>query len=207
MSLKAISSAFMALNLAVIFVALALLISLNSSEGAPYFQSVSGEFAQNWIKEFKKANEAIDSDNSVEPVAEANPSEENEGNEDENDLWSWGSAPKGSEIVNGELVRDPYYLRPLLNFSSNWLDEDYTDSDNGLPINTYLDPRTGRKYYSYLSPTTGESFFSYYTYQDDLTGQTIYVYVDPVTGEEVHSISKPIEVINALAGGLYKRGY
>ncbi|NPV63701.1 MAG: hypothetical protein HPY61_13945 [Methanotrichaceae archaeon] len=202
-----VPEAFAALSLAAIFVSLPLLVSIGSSQGAPDFQSVSGEFARNWIAEFKKANEAMDPDNSVDPVDKAGRSEANGSSENENDLWSWGGAPKGSEIVDGELVIDPNYLRPFWNLSSNWLDESYTDSDSGLPVDTYIDPKTGRKYYRYLNPSTGESFFSYYTYQDDSTGQTIYVYVDPVTGEEVHSVSKPFEVINALASGLYQRGY
>ena len=68
------------------------------------------------------------------------------------DLWNWGMAPKGSKIENGKLITDPYYLRPLLNYSSNWLGETYTDAATGLPIETYVDPLTGKNSHCLLKP-------------------------------------------------------
>jgi hypothetical protein len=193
--MKAISAAGAILNLSIILALLiSLFISLSSGQSAPDYQSVSGEFAQKWIKDFENEKTV--------PVVEVNQTEGNKSRENESDLWSWGKAPRGSEIVDGKLVRDPYYLRPLLNLSSNWLGESYTDSDTGLPIDVYSDPLTGRKYYSYLNPTTGNPFFSYYTYVDEKTGLMVYVYADPTTGEEVHSSSKPVDVIKALASGI-----
>jgi hypothetical protein len=159
----------------------------------PNFQSVSGEFAQKWIKDFKQKN------------ANANPApeiEENKSKENGSDLWNWGRAPLGSKIVDGNLVRDPNYLRPLLNLSSNWLGETYMDSNTGLPMETYSDPLTGKKIYRFLNPTTSKPFFTYSTYPDARTGNLVYAYVDPMTGKEVHASSAPIDLINALAGSL-----
>ena len=116
------------------------------------------------------------------PEIESNKSEDNG-----SDLWNWGNAPLGSKIVDGNLVTDPYYLRPLLNLSSNWLGETYTDSDTGLPMETYSDPLTGKKIYRFLNPTTSKPFFTYSTYPDAKTGNLVYAYVDPMTGKEVYA--------------------
>lgn len=171
--------------------------ALASSEDAPDYQSVSGEFAQSWIKDFKEENGL------ASPAIVQKQTANNEGESDENDsdLWSWGTAPRGSKIVDGQLVRDPNYLRALLNLTDNWLDESYTDSVTGLPVNVYSDPLTGRKYYDVLNPKTGKLLFAYYTYVDERTGQLVYVYTDPDTGEEVHSNSVPTDVIESLASG------
>ena len=171
--------------------------ALASSEDAPDYQSVSGEFAQSWIKDFKEENGLA----SPAIVREEIANNEGESDENDSDLWSWGTAPRGSKIVDGQLVRDPNYLRALLNLTDNWLDESYTDSVTGLPVNVYSDPLTGRKYYDVLNPKTGKLLFAYYTYEDERTGQLVYVYTDPDTGEEVHSNSVPTDVIESLASG------
>lgn len=177
----------------VIFLLLAcLLINLSSGQSPPVFQSVSGEFAQTWIEDYKKES----------GIADPARISSNQSQNNESDLWSWGSAPRGSKIVDGQLERDPNYLRPLLNLTSNWLDELYTDSDTGLPMEVYSDPVTGRKYNHILNPNTGIAFFTYCTYEDKETGQTVYVYVDPDTGKEVKAASAPIDVIKSLAGNL-----
>ena len=169
-----------------------LFISLSSGQSPPIFQSVSGEFAQKWIEDYKEENGIVDS-----PKASLNQSQDND-----SDLWSWGSAPRGSKIVDGQLERDPNYLRPLLNLTSNWLDELYTDSYTGLPMEVYSDPVTGRKYYHILNPNTGIAFFTYCSYEDKDTGQTVYVYVDPDTGKEVKASSVPADIIRSLAGSM-----
>jgi hypothetical protein len=174
------SVAIMILFIVSIFLAVA-----SSQSTPPSFQSVSGEFAEKWIKDFKEEN--------ATPVPEI---ESNNGS----DLWNWGNAPLGSKIVDGNLVTDPYYLRPLLNLSSNWLGETYTDSDTGLPMETYSDPLTGKKIYRFLSPTTSKPFFTYSTYPDAKTGNLVYAYIDPMTGKEVYASSAPIDLINLLAG-------
>lgn len=178
MSVKSI--AIMILFIIGIFLAVA-----SSQSTPPSFQSVSGEFAQKWIKDFKEEN--------ATPVPEI---ESNNGS----DLWNWGNAPLGSKIVDGNLVTDPYYLRPLLNLSSNWLGETYTDSDTGLPMETYSDPLTGKKIYRFLNPTTSKPFFTYSTYPDAKTGNLVYAYIDPMTGKEVYASTAPIDLINLLAG-------
>ena len=180
------SAVTMMLNLLFI---LCLFLAVSSCQSAPSFQSVSGEFAQKWIKDFKEKN--------AKPVAEM---EVNKSEENGSDLWNWGNAPLGSKIVDGNLVTDPYYLRPLLNLSSNWLGETYTDSATGLPMETYSDPLTGKKIYRFLNPTTSKPFFTYSTYPDAKTGNLVYAYIDPMTGKEVYASTAPIDIINLLAG-------
>jgi hypothetical protein len=165
---------------------LLILITACGADSPDRFQSVSGEFAKNWITSFKAQNPA--------PIQK---SEENG-----SDLWSWGMAPKGSKIENGKLITDPYYLRPLLNYSSNWLGETYTDAATGLPIETYVDPLTGKTIIVYLNPNTGKAIFTYSTYLDPNTGKSVYSYVDPMTGNQVNSSVKPIDIVNALTGRL-----
>jgi len=152
---------------------------------------VSGEFAWKWITDFKEKN--------PKPVSEMQ-GNKSEGNG--SDLWNWGNAPRGSKIVDGNLLTDPYYLRPLLNLSSDWLGDSYTDADTGLPVETYSDPLTGKKIYRILNPATGKPFFTYYTYPDAKTGKLVYAYVDPMTGKEVYASSAPIDIIHALASSL-----
>ena len=163
-----------------------ILMTTCGADSPDRFQSVSGEYAKNWITSFKAQNPA--------PVQR---SEENG-----SDLWNWGMAPKGSKIENGKLITDPYYLRPLLNYSSNWLGETYTDAATGLPIETYVDPLTGKTVIVYLNPNTGKAIFTYSTYLDPNTGKSVYSYVDPMTGNQVNSSVKPIDIVNALTGRL-----
>lgn len=184
------SVATMILNLSFV---LCLFLAVACSQSLPpQFQSVSGEFAQKWIKDFKENNPK--SAPEIEDSQKDNRSEENG-----SDLWNWGNAPLGSKIVDGSLVTDPYYLRPLLNLSSNWLGETYTDSSTGLPMETYSDPLTGKKIYRFLNPTNSKPFFTYSTYPDAKTGNLVYAYIDPMTGKEVYASTAPIDLINLLA--------
>lgn len=157
----------------------------SAQSAAPSFQSVSGEFARNWITSSKTQN--------PQPV------QESPGNG--SDLWNWGKAPKGSKIDNGELLTDPYYLRPQLNLSSNWLGDTYTDPDTGMPVQIYLDPLTGKTTYTYLNPT-GQPIFSYYSYRDTKTGEMVYAYTDPNTGNAISSDNIPVDIVNAIMNGL-----
>ena len=165
---------------------LCIIITACSAQSAPSFQSVSGEFARQWINSYKAQN--------PQPVQEST------GNG--SDLWNWGRAPKGSKIDNGKLLTDPYYLRPQLNLSSNWLGDSYTDPNTGLPVQIYLDPLTGKTTYTYLDPNTGQPVFSYYSYRDAKTGETVYAYADPTTGNVISSGSVPIDIIGAITNGL-----
>jgi hypothetical protein len=187
------SAATMILDASLVLCLLCLFLAVASSQSTPpEFQSVSGEFAQKWIKDFKEKNAKS------APVIEDN--QKDNKSENGSDLWNWGNAPLGSKIVDGNLVTDPYYLRPLLNLSSNWLGETYTDSSTGLPMETYSDPLTGKKIYRFLNPTTSKPFFTYSTYPDAKTGNLVYAYIDPMTGNEVHASEAPIDLINLLAG-------
>ena len=163
-----------------------IIITACSAQSAPSFQSVSGEFARSWITSNKAQN--------------PQPAQESKGNG--SDLWNWGKAPKGSKIDNGKLLTDPYYLRPQLNLSSNWLGDSYTDPNTGLPVKIYLDPLTGKTTYTYLDPNTGQQVFSYYSYLDARTGETVYAYADPMTGNVISSGSVPIDIISAITNGL-----
>jgi len=91
------------------------------------FQSVSGDFAKNWISDFKSQNQISDENL-------------------KNGLWDWGGVPKGKKIVNGQPVDDAN-LSPLYNFTANWLGD--------LPMNApvYLD---GSSPYGYYGQTNGK---------------------------------------------------
>lgn len=164
-----------------------------SSQNAPEFQSVNGEFARNWIESFKAEN--------PQPVQESNVStvENNSSN-----LWNWGGVPRGSRIEDGKLIADPNYIQGKLNLSE-WLDDAYTDPDTGLPLLEYLDPFTGKKTYTYLNPDTQHPIFTYYSYQDDKTGRTAYSYIDPLTGKAVNSDEPPTDILYDLIAGLADR--
>ncbi|OYV10179.1 MAG: hypothetical protein CG446_1242, partial [Methanosaeta sp. ASO1] len=101
-AMKKRSSAAIILKLIMIICFLA---HYSSGQSAPVFHSVSGEFAQKWIEDFKKEDAAA-----VVPTAVDTQS--NQSQDNQSDLWSWGSAPRGSKIVDGQLERDPNYLRP-----------------------------------------------------------------------------------------------
>lgn len=159
-----------------------------SAQSTPSFQSVSGEFAREWINNFQAQN--------------PQPAQEGNGNGNGSDLWNWGSAPKGSRIEDGKLLTDPYYLRPQLNLSGNWLGDSYTDPDTGLPVQIYLDPFTGRTTYTYLNANTGQPVFSYYTYPDAKTGKMVFAYTDPMTGNAVNSGEAPFDLVKALSNSL-----
>jgi hypothetical protein len=157
-----------------------------TAQSTPSFQSVSGEFAREWINNFRAQN--------PQPAQESNGNGSN--------LWNWGSAPKGSRIEDSKLLTDPHYLRPQLNLSGNWLGDTYTDPETGMPIQVYLDPFTGRTTYTYLNANTGQPVFSYYTYPDAKTGKMVYVYTDPRTGNAVYSGEAPFDLVNELSNDL-----
>jgi hypothetical protein len=160
-----------------------LLATACSAQGPSGVQSVSGEFARDWINSYKAQN--------PQPV-QVNRSTNG------NDLWNWGKAPKGSAIVDGKLLTDPNYLRPWLNLSSNWLGETYTDPNTGLSVNTYLDPLTGKTIYKYINPSTGRAYYTYSSYIDPNTGKRVYAYLNPYTGEPVSTAVSPAEMTNTL---------
>ena len=126
-----------------------LLVSECYATSTSRFQSVGGDYGRSVMSGLKAAAPQS-------PVASDDANQENKNN---NSLWNWGTAPKGSLIQNGKLVADPYYYWKTLNLTTGWLGE----SD--------VDPYTGRQLYSYVDPKTGE---------------TLSFYVDPYTGKPVY---------------------
>jgi hypothetical protein len=131
------------------FIVSILLISLISSsplmasraQPAGGYQSVGGDFGKTWLSNFDAANPKPVENNS-------------------NSLWSWGSAPKGSMIFNGQLEPDPYYVWRSLNYSSGWLGEAYVDPKTGYPVYAYVDPYYGMIRHFYIDPDTKKPVYT-----------------------------------------------
>jgi hypothetical protein len=152
------------------------------------FQSVGGDYGQSWISSFKA--------NNPQPTEESSSGSSNgSGSGSGGNLWSWGSAPKGSMVVDGQLIVDPTYVLRNLTVTRNWLGE--TDSSN--PTYTYTDPKTGNQIYTYTDPNTGQT---YYTYKDPNTNKQVNVYIDPYTGQPTHASFAPITSPNTVTGGV-----
>lgn len=155
---------------------LCLSAALCSGQDAGNFQSIGGDYG-------KKLISTID-------LNDTNPEENKSGT-----LWSWGSSPKGSKIVDGMLVEDPIYSLKKLNVVSNWLGDSlvdpygvtapayaYTDPDTGLPVQTYVDPVTGHHYYTYTDAKSGKQVYVYF---NPLTGEALYTSYAPISGQYV----------------------
>jgi len=131
---------------AVFPMALLLIVCLSmascSAQGPNQPQSVGGEFGGNWIGNFNAQN--------------GQPSKTNQGN----DLWTWGGSPKGSIIVNGNLVADPYYVWKSLNYTNGWLGKVYVDQATGNPVYGFIDPYTGMQVNYYMDPKTGKPVYT-----------------------------------------------
>jgi len=106
------------------------------------FQNVGGDFGRNWISRYEAQN--------------PQPTEQNI----TNDLWSWGGSPKGTIVVNGQLMADPYYVWKSLNYTSGWLGKVYTDPTTGYPVYGYIDPYTGMQVNYYIDPKTGKPVYT-----------------------------------------------
>ena len=139
-----------------------------SAQSTSHFQSVSGDFAKNWLNGYKAQNPEAAKENKS------------------GDLWSWGSAPRGSRIVNGELVTDTYYLSPWKNLTNNWLGDTYTDPYTGKPAYSFIDPKTGQTVYSYIDPKTGNPV---YTTVDPFMSGPVYNGLYPVSTTAASSSS------------------
>lgn len=125
----------------IILLILWLLAADCSAQGMYSPQYVGGNYGRSWMGSFEAHNP---------PPAERNL---------QNDLWSWGGAPKGSIIVNGQIVPDPYYIWKSLNYTSGWLGKAYTDPSTGYPVYAYIDPYTGMTIYFYVDPKTGNPVY------------------------------------------------
>ena len=117
------------------------------------FQSVGGDYGRSVIGTFKASDAASPSDNgSNNNITRSNSS----GN---NQLWNWGTAPKGSLIKDGKLVDDPFTTWKALNLSNGWMGEVETDPFTGRSIYAYKIPSTGEIKYFYIDPYTGAAVY------------------------------------------------
>jgi len=137
------------------------------------FQSVGGDFGRKMISTMK-----------------ANDTKPADASENKNSLWSWGNSPKGTLVVDGNLIGDPKYTMKKLNVTSNWLGDSFVDPyGTASPAYSYTDPQTGEPVRTYVDPNTGQS---YYTYTDSQTGKLIYVYFNPETGAPTYASFTPV---------------
>ncbi len=152
------------------------------AESISSYRSVGGDYGRAWLSNFESHN------------PEPKTADQNSTN-----LWTWGGAPKGRAIQNGNLAADPYYIWRSLNYSSGWLGQAYVDQKTGNPVYAYIDPYTGNTVYFYVDPKTGSpvttnvdtstgSSVMPFGYSDDsdsgrsgLTG-SYGSYIDPWTG-------------------------
>jgi hypothetical protein len=131
--------------LAVMVVLIACLLAVDCyAESSSRFQSVGGDFGRNMIGTLKA--------NDTKPAASSNDSSNSS-------LWNWGNAPKGSMLVNGRLVADPYNTWKSLNYTDGWIGEVEKDPYTGYPIYAYKIPYTGENKYFYIDPYTGEPIY------------------------------------------------
>jgi Peptidase propeptide and YPEB domain len=161
------------LSLTLGLLAVCLLAAVCSAQSTSHFQSVSGESARSYLD-----NLQVEDSESAE-----------EEKEDEGGLWGWGGAPRGSKIVDGKLVVDPYYNLTPPNIINSWLGDAIIDPVTGYQIQAYVDPNTGKPVYYYIDPKTGQPVFTD-------------VKIDPVTGEPIYSSLSPFYTLNEGPSGL-----
>jgi hypothetical protein len=161
-----------ALALALILVA-CLLVASCCAENSTRFQSVGGDYGRKMISTIKT--------NETQTTAASNSN---------GTLWNWGSSPKGTLVVDGNLIGDPTYTMKRLNrVSNNYLGDTYVDPyGTAAPEYTYTDAATGEVVTTYVDPTTGES---YYTYTDSVSKKLVYVYFNPETGVPTRTALAP----------------
>ncbi|OPY53730.1 MAG: hypothetical protein A4E48_00563 [Methanosaeta sp. PtaU1.Bin060] len=143
---------------AMVVVILSLLALSCNAESTDYFQSVGGDYARNWLNALNAQNPqnsqaAENSQINQNTQTTQGGSDKKESSED---LWSWGNAPKGSRIIGGQLVADPIYRWPGLNYTYGWLGDSDVNPYAERPLYTYTDPETGETNYGYWDPTTGK---------------------------------------------------
>lgn len=151
-------------SLALALILAACLMTQNCwAQNASSFQSVGGDYGRSLISSIKSDD--------AKTEAESNSN---------GTLWSWGSSPKGTLIVNGNLIGDPTYTLKTLKVVKNWLGESMDDPyGTSAGSYTYLDSETDEEVTIYVDPITGES---YYQYTDSVSGKVVNVYFNPQTG-------------------------
>jgi hypothetical protein len=160
--------------LAVMALLIACLLAVDCyAQDSSRFQSVGGDFGKKMIS-----------------TIEANDADSAPASDNDSGLWSWGSSPKGTMVVDGNLIGDPRYTAKKLNVAHNWLGDSFVDPYGTVaPAYSYTDPQTGQPVQTYVDPITGQS---YYTYTDSKTGRLVYVYFDPETGEPTYASFTPL---------------
>ena len=145
------------------------------AQSSSRFQSVGGDFGRNVIGTLRA--------NDTKPAAASN-------DNSNSSLWSWGNSPKGTMVVDGNLIGDPKYTMKKLNVINNWLGDSFVDPyGTTAPAYSYTDAETGEPVKTYVDPITGQS---YYTYTDSKTGRLVYVYFNSQTGEPTYASFTPI---------------
>jgi hypothetical protein len=129
---------------AVMVVLIACLLAVDChAQSTSRFQSLGGDFGRNVIDTLRA--------NDTKPAPASNNSS--------NNLWGWGSAPKGSLIQNGKLVADPFNTWKSLNYTDGWIGEVEKDPYTGYSIYAYKIPSTGETKYFYIDPYTGAPIY------------------------------------------------
>ena len=103
-----------------------------------------------------------DSGRTILASLRANESQSSEAidNASKNDtLWRWGGAPKGSVLVDGELLTDPFNTWKDFNTTEKGIALVGVDPFKGYPIYAFKIPGTGETKYFYLDPYTREPFY------------------------------------------------
>ncbi|MCX6677460.1 MAG: hypothetical protein NTU95_05885 [Methanothrix sp.] len=137
------------------------------------FKSLGGDFGKKVISTIK--------------AGETKPAD---ASDNKSSLWSWGNSPKGTLVVDGNLIGDPKYTMKKLNVVNNWLGDSLVDPyGTTAPAYSYTDAQTGEPVKTYVDPVTGQS---YYTYTDTKTGKLVYVYFNPETGEPTYASFTPV---------------
>ncbi|MDD4652387.1 MAG: hypothetical protein PHQ34_09165 [Methanothrix sp.] len=159
--------------MAILLLAVCLMAAGCYAQNSSHFKSVGGDFGKKLINTIKSSD--------AEPTAAASGSN--------GSLWSWGSSPKGSLLIDGNLVGDPAYTMKKLNVVKNWLGDSFVDPyGTASPDYTYTDAQTGEPVTTYVDPVTGQY---YYTYTDSKSGKTVYVYFNPETGVPTYTSYLP----------------
>jgi hypothetical protein len=161
-------------TLAVVIVLIVCLLAAGCyAQSSSRFQSVSGDFGKKMISTIRasEAQLAAASDN-------------------KSSLWGWGNSPKGTLVVDGNLIGDPAYTMKKLNVTNNWLEDSFVDPyGTAIHAYSYTDAVTGAPVTTYVDPNTGQS---YYTYTDLKTGRLVYVYFNPETGVPTYVSFTPV---------------
>lgn len=170
------------------FAAVALLVAClltanGLAQSSSRFQSVGEDYGKNLIGTLKTTN--------PEPTTASNKS----------GLWSWGSSPKGTTILDGSLAGDPKYSMKKLNVVDNWLGDSLMDPYGSTSAYSFTDPDTGAPVKIYVDPYTGQY---YYISTDSKSKKPVYVYFNPETGVPFYaSFSPPAGASPEINAGPY----